>query len=169
MLGLVAETAPAGQTTPFVYDGEADIFGYYLPKTDVKAGKFKLRDIAIGAKDDFKKYLAGNRMATYAPVMVEFDDVTSKQRTNEMGQPYYENAPRVLPLSFRVVGREVSFVADDRQLGHVTFTGTLAPYMLDPKMMADQRAVMGAAQLRGDLTVGSQSFKQINFTWFGGD
>lgn len=167
-LSLIAWTSPAGQSPSFVYDSKADLFGYYLPTADVRAGKFKLRDLALGGSDDFKKYLAGNRMATYAPVMIEFDNLTSKQRTNEMGQPYYENSPRVLPTSFRVSGSTVAFAGHDKELGDVAFNGTLAPYMLDLKFKPENRAVMSRSALSGVLTVGGKPYK-VMLNWFGGD
>jgi hypothetical protein len=168
LLSVVASTSPAGQSQPFVYDSKVDLFGYYMPTADVKVGKFKLNNLALGGKDEFKKYLAGNRMATYAPVMLEFDDVTSPQKTNEMGQPYYANAPRVLPTSFRVAGASVTFAGHDKQVGDVVFNGTLAPYMLDAKVKQEQRAAMSAAALTGDLAVNGKTQK-VMFTWFGGD
>ncbi len=167
-LSLVAGTSPAGQSTPFVYDSKSDLFGYYMPTADVRVGKFKLNNLALGGQDDFKKYLAGDRMATYAPVMIAFYDVTSPQKTNEMGQSYYTNAPRVLPTSFRVSGGLVTFTGHDKQLGDVSFNGALAPYMLDPKFKPEQRASMNMPALTGNLTVNGKTQK-VMFTWFGGD
>ena len=167
-LSLVAGTSPAGQGPPYAYDSKVDLFGYYMPTAEVKVGKFKLNNLAIGGNDDFRKYLAGDRMATYAPVMIAFDDVTSKQRTNEMGQPYYENSPRILPTAFNISGASVTFAGHDKQVGDVAFNGTLAPYMLDPKFKPDQRAVMNMAALAGNLRVGGKSYK-VMFNWFGGD
>jgi hypothetical protein len=167
-LSAVTWTAsPAGQPS-YVFDSRVDLFGYYMPTADVKVGKFKLNNLAIGAKDDFKKYLAGDRMATYAPVMIAFDDVTSPQKTNETGQPYYENSPRVLPAAFKISGASVTFAGHDKQLGDVSFSGALAPFMLDPKFKPEQRAAMSMPALTGNLTVNGKAQK-VMFTWFGGD
>jgi hypothetical protein len=167
-LSVVAGTSPAGQSPAYVYDSKVDLFGYYLPNTDVSVGKFKLNHLALGGQDDFKKYLAGNRMATYAPVMIAFDDVTSPQKTNETGQPYYTNAPRVLPTAFKVSGASVTFEGHDKQLGDVKFAGALAPYMIDPKFKPEARPAMSMPALTGDLTVNGKTQKVV-FTWFGGD
>jgi len=165
---LVAGTSPAGQNPAFVYDSKVDLFGYYMPTADVRVGRFKLNNLALGGQDDFKKYLAGDRMATYAPMMIAFDDVTSPQKTNETGQPYYTNAPRVLPAAFKVSGASVTFAGHDKQLGEVAFKGMLAPYMIDPKFKPEQREAMSMAALTGDLTVNGKTQK-VMFTRFGGD
>lgn len=171
LLASGADANGAAQTPrgAFTFHEKADLFGYYLPASDVSAGKFKLRDIAIGGRDDFKKFLAGARQPNYAPVMVEFDDVTSAQRTNEMGQPYYENAPRVLPMAFRLDGANVAFDGTDTQIGHVSFSGELSDYMFSTGASPEKRAVHGRPALTGDLVVGDKTFKNVKFTWFGGD
>jgi hypothetical protein len=168
-LAILFAASTAYSDAPFAYSVTGDPSGYYLPKGTVRTGKFSLRDIAIGGADDFRKYLAGQRMATYAPVMIEFDDVTSPQRTDETGAPYYANAPRVLPAAFRLEGTTLTFAGDDKQLGHVTFAGKLAAYMLSAKVSPDERAAMNEAPLTGDLTVGKTTFRHVMFTWFGGD
>lgn len=161
-----AAPAPRGA---FTFNESADLFGYYLPTGAVAVGKFKLRDIAIGGRDDFKKFLAGARQPTYAPVMIEFDDVTSPQHTNEMGQPYFENAPRILPTAFRLDGANVAFDGTDPKIGHVSFSGELTDYMLKTGADPEARTVQSRPALTGDLVVGDKTFKNVTFTWFGGD
>ena len=42
----------------------------------------------------------------------------------ELGE-YYTNAPRALPNAYRVAGNSVTFIGVDKQIGVVTFSGTL--------------------------------------------
>ncbi len=153
----------------FVYEERVDLFGYYMPSKDIRIGKYKLRDIAVGGRDDFKKFLGGDRVPNYAPMMIEFEDVTSEQRTNEMGQAYYVNSPRVLPIAFRFDGTNVDFDGEHKQIGHVSFTGSLAPYMFMTDGKREMRALQKRPALTGDLVVGEKTFKGVSFTWFGGD
>ena len=162
---LASAPTAAAPLSGFLYQPKANMFGYYLPKPDLRVGKFQLIDIAIGIPDEFKQFLSGKRIAGYAPVMLEFEDVTSKTRLNELGHPYHINAPRVLPVAFRVAGSAIAFDGDDKQLRHVTFIGKFDL----AKVHAAGGGQESGAVLAGDLTVGSKIFKGLTFTWFGGD
>lgn len=155
--------APAAAS--FVYQSKTDLFGYYIPATDVRVGKFKLNNVAIAGADDFKTFFGGQRLDTFAPVMVCFDDTSSKQLTGELG-PYYQNAPRVLPSAFTVSGDVVTFAGNDKQVGPVTFKGKLnLKAVAGAKGSGDANAIV----MTGDLTVGAKTFKNVQFRWFGGD
>ncbi len=161
-------SAAAGELTGFTYNSKADLFGYYIPDASrpvVIGGRFRFRDLALGAQQDFLSFRPGNSKATYAPVMLEFDDTRSRQRVNEMGATYYENAPRILPAAFRISGSKIAFAGDDRQLGHVTFSGKLDLAALASAQGDQPNAIV----LRGDLSVGGKTFRNIAFGWFGGD
>src|SRR6185295_3541870 len=131
VLLLLAACSPAKQDAPapltgFLSDKANDLFGYYMPLREIKVGKFKLDHLALATPDDFRSYEAGkDRLPTFAPVMLVFSDITSRQLTNELGQPYFENAPRALPTAYRVSGGAITFVGGDKQVGPVTFTGKL--------------------------------------------
>jgi hypothetical protein len=155
--------APAA--TGFVYQSKADLFGYYIPATDVRVGKFKLNNFAIAGADDFKDFFGGKRLDAFAPVMVGFDDTSSKQLNGELG-PYYQNAPRVLPSAFTVSGDVVTFAGTDKQVGPVIFKGKLnLKAIAGAKANGDANAIA----MTGDLTVGAKTFKNLQFRWFGGD
>lgn len=156
--------------TGFHHDPKLDVFGYYIPEGEVKIGKWVLSSLDIGTPQDFIDYEKGKRdPPEYAPLMIEFNDVTSPQRENELGGMYYTNERRVLPTAYAIAGNRVSFVAKDAVLGNVIFTGIL-------DIAAVKRATAAAGQtsdtsivLTGDLIVGSHVLKNLKFTWFGGD
>jgi len=156
----------AGDLHGFTSDRKQDLFGYYMPTKTVRFGKFELAHISISDNADFKKFESGGyKGVPFASVMVEFNDTTSPKKQGELGE-YYTNAPRVLPNAYRVVGNSVTFIGVDKQIGVVTFSGTLDLAQIK-KTKAGGR--MDAVVLKGDLTAGTKTVKGITFTWFGGD
>ena len=170
------ETAPAPSTAPaatppapvtFSHDPALDGFGYYFTDAVVQSGNLRLASLNIGQAGDFADWEAGKRPATYAPIFLTFDDVTSPTAENEMGQIYRTISVRVMPTAYRVDGQEVSFHGVDPRLGEVTFTGAF-----DPRALKDAKAAgPGEPQpvLTGGLQVGGQQFRNISFLYFGGD
>lgn len=158
----------------FSHDNKSDLFGYYLPPDGIKVGHFVLHTFAIGQMDDLKKWETGKeRLTTWAPVMVSFTDLTSKTVKNEESGEMEHQDVRVLPTAYRIKGNTVAFVGAMKGIGTVTFTGTL-----DVPAIAKLNAAAGTENgksesegnvLKGDLTVGSQTFKNIGFSWFAGD
>jgi hypothetical protein len=162
-------SGPAAPTPGFTHDKGADLFGYYLPAKELKVGNWRLTMLSIGGEDDFARWEAGQqRIATYAPVMLEFEDVTSPTVTNEMGQTVHKVTTRVLPTSYAVSGGKLAFAGQDAKLGPVGFAGVIDLAAL--KAAKAQGPNGGPATiLKGDLKVGSTEFKGFEFTWFGGD
>lgn len=142
-----------------------DLFGYYFPKDEVMVGNFKLRQLNLGSAEEFEGYEKGQRISpNYAPVMLEFDDVTSPEKENELGQTYHEVSRRVLPDSYEVTANRITFHGHDEMLGDVAFEG-----QLDPAALARVRA--GGAEepvLKGVVTAMRQKLSRA-FVWFGGD
>lgn len=170
------ETAPAPSTAPaaapampvtFSHDPKLDSFGYYLTDAQVQVGNFKLTSLSIGQASDFADWEAGKRPATYAPIFLAFDDVTSPTAENELGQIHHTVSVRVLPTAYRVDGQEVSFHGVDPSLGEVTLTGALDVAALKAAKAA------GPGQLNpvmtGVLRLGDQEFRNITFKYFGGE
>jgi hypothetical protein len=83
----------------------------------VQSGNLKLTSLNIGQASDFADWEAGKRPATYAPIFMAFDDVTSPTAENEMGQVYHTVTVRVMPTAYRVDGQEVSFHGVDPRPG----------------------------------------------------
>ena len=157
--------APEPQLSGFSHAPGLNLFGYYLAKAPVQFGNHRLRNVHLGAPEEFDSYEKGQRIsAAYAPLMLEFDDITSPKRENELGQPYYEISRRVLPSAYRVTGQTVSFRGRDAVLGDVTFEG-----QFDAKALERVRA--GGADepvLSGVIVAMGQSVSR-SFVWFGGD
>lgn len=163
--GPPATPAPAAHLTGFFHQPGQDLFGYYFAKAPVQFGNFKLRELHLGTAEEFASYEKGQRVSpNYAPMMLEFDDVTSPERENELGQPYHEVSRRVLPKAYRVTADQLSFYGEDAVLGEVSFEGEL-----DAKALARVRA--GGAEepvLTGTLAAMGQRLNRV-FVWFGGD
>jgi hypothetical protein len=171
----VASTAvPASAQAPtpltgFTHEKGADLFGYYLPPKDVKVGNWQLTVFSIGAEEDFARWEAGQqRIPNYAPVMLEFEDVTSPTTTNEMGQQVHTRSVRVLPSGYAISGAKLSFSGQDPAIGPVAFSGVIDLAALKASK-AEGPNGGPATILKGDLKVGASSFNGQAFTWFGGD
>ncbi len=163
----LASAAPPALHKAFVSDKTKDYFGYYLPAGTVKAGHFQLRNLFIGAKDDFVSFESGKADKAFAAVMVEFDDVTSPKKTGEDGQEFYTRTIRVLPSGYAVGNGAVHFVGTDKTLGAVTFDGTFTVDFFK-KPAPDVPHPDDHPILKGKLTIGKQSYN-VAFNWFGGD
>lgn len=163
--GPAPAATPAAHLTGFFHEPGLNLFGYYFAKAPVQFGNFKLRELHLGTAEEFASYEKGQRISpNYAPVMLEFDDVTSPQRENELGQPYHEVSRRVLPKAYKVTSEQVSFYGQDDVLGEVSFEG-----QLDAKAL--ERVRGGAAEepvLTGVLSAMGQKLNRA-FVWFGGD
>ncbi len=163
--GPTAPPAPAAHITGFFHEPGLNLFGYYFAKAPVQFGNFKLRELHLGTAEEFASYEKGQRISpNYAPVMLEFDDVTSPQRENELGQPYHEVSRRVMPKAYKVTSDQVSFYGQDDVLGEVSFDG-----QLDAKAL--ERVRGGAAEepvLNGVIEAMGQKLNRA-FVWFGGD
>jgi hypothetical protein len=164
-----ASAAPAAAPAPvtFAHDPGLDSLGYYFTDAVVQAGNLKLTSLNIGQASDFADWEAGKRPATYAPIFMEFEDVTSPKAENELGQTYHTVSLRVMPTAYRVDGREVSFHGVDPQVGEVTFSGA---FDLDA-LKAAKAAGPGEPQpvLKGGLQVGDRQFRNISFKYHGGE
>lgn len=164
-----AAATPAGPADPtgFTHTADADLFGYYQPTAPVKVGNWELTNFHIAGEEDFDKWEGGQRTATYGPVMLEFDDITSAMATNELGGQYRAVSERVLPDAYSISGADIVFVDKDSKLGKVSFRGKL-----DLAAIAAAKRENAETQgpvMTGTLTVGDKTFENVAFTWYGGD
>jgi len=166
-----ANAAPAVEVTGFSHPAGADLFGYYMPATEVKAGDHRLDHFHIGDEQAFAEWEGGQRDGPYGPVMFEFDDVTSPKATNELGGEVHTVRERAVADAYSIApDGEIRFVDNHPKLGKVTFSGRL-----DMSALAANKAPTGPSGpvqttvLTGTLTVGDQTFRDVQFTWFGGD
>lgn len=174
-----AKEAPAAAADPtgFSHPAGSDLFGYYMAKTDVKVGTWQLVNFHLGGEDDFAKWEANDRMTTYAPVMMEFDNTASPKQTNELGAEFHTESERVLPSAYAIApDGKIDFVGTGAKLGKVTFHGKIDMNLLKAMSGANGSATPPPADadpdatvMTGTLTVGDQTFENLAFTWFGGD
>ncbi|WP_421931393.1 hypothetical protein [Phenylobacterium sp.] len=163
--------APAAVPAPaaggFSHVKGEDVFGYYIPNTEVKVGNWRLENISFGLEEDFTAWEGGARDGPSAPIMFDFVDVTSANGENEMGQTTYAKTIRVLPTSYKIGGGDLRFTGKDATLGVVQLDGTV-----DMAALKRARAAGPGAQetvLRTGLMIGQTPFKNLSFNWFGGD
>ena len=157
--------APPPPAPGFAHAMTSDLSGYYLPVGEVTVGKWRLHHLFVGQASDFQGWEGGTRSATFAPVMLEFEDSTSPMISTELGETRSVTA-RVLPTSYAVSDTAVSFSGQSPELGRVTFEGRL-----DPGALATARRNLGGdgVVMSGRLRVGGQTVDGVRMTWWMGD
>jgi hypothetical protein len=175
LLALGTSALAGDSVTGFSHDNKSELFGYYLPPDGTKTGHYLLHDFAIGPLDDIKKWESGkDRMANYAPVMFQFTDVSSKLVKNEeSGEMEHSEEVRVMPTAYRIKGNTIAFVGASKEIGTVTFTGTLDLKEIT-KLNTEAGTDSAEAQskgdvMKGDLTIAGKLYKNIGFSWFAGE
>jgi len=158
-----ADPSFTGFTRP---KGDAQ-FGYYLPAAEVKVGDYRLDNLHIAGQNGFNDWESGQRTKTYAPVMLEFVDVTSPSRVNALGNTVYSVKLKVLPSAYLVTDDHVRLVGSHPKLGEVRLDAKIDPAMLKKSKAA--RGKNGETVATGALQVGDTPFQSIAFTWRGGD
>jgi hypothetical protein len=161
---------PPGEAPPppapgFVHAMTSDLSGYYLPAGEVAVGKWRLHHLFVGQAADFEGWEGGARSATFAPVMLQFEDVTSPMIQTELGEARSVTV-RVLPMTYSVSDSAVAFAGQSAELGRVTFEGRL-----DPEALATAKRNLGGdgVVMTGRLRVGGQTIEGVRMTWWMGD
>lgn len=144
-----------------------DQFGYYLPANEVKIGHYRLDHLHIAGQQGFNDWESGQRTKTYAPVMLEFVDVTSPSRVNALGNTVYSVKLKVLPTAYLVSDDHVRLVGSHPKLGEVRLDAKIDPAMLKKSKAA--KGKNGETVAAGALQVGDTPFNNVAFTWRGGD
>lgn len=142
-------------------------FGYYLPTTEVKLGDYRLDNLHVAGQMGFNDWESGQRTKTYAPVMLEFVDITSPARKNALGNVVYSVKLKVLPTAYAVTDDRIRLVGSHPKLGEVRLDAKLDPAAL--KKSQGAKGKDGVTVASGALQVGDMPFKQVSFTWRGGD
>ncbi|KQS56481.1 hypothetical protein ASG17_10875 [Brevundimonas sp. Leaf363] len=158
--------APASGPAAFTYEEPDDISGYYLPASDAEAGGYVLDHVFLGQPAEFEAWQAGTRSATFAPVMLEFQNAATTQRIGmEADGP--GRGIRVLPTRYSLDGGRVHFEGTARPIGRVVFDGRL-----DKDALASAKRNLGGAEtpvVVGRLKVGGEVVENVRLAWFGGD
>jgi len=158
-----ADPTFTGMTRP---KGDAQ-FGYYLPTTEVKVGKYRLDNLHIAGQQGFNDWESGQRTKTYAPVMLEFVDITSPARKNALGNVVYSVKLKVLPTAYLVTDDRVRMVGSHPKLGEVRIDAKIDAAAL--RKSKGTKGKDGAVVVTGPLQVGDTPFSSVSFKWLGGD
>ena len=142
-------------------------FGYYLPVNEVKVGDYRLDNLHVAGQMGFNDWETGQRTKTYAPVMLEFVDITSPARKNALGNVVYSVKLKVLPDAYAVTDERIRLVGKHPKLGDVRLDVKLDPVAL--KKTKGVKGKDGLTVATGALQVGDTPFKDVAFTWLGGD
>lgn len=149
----------------FVHSAQGDLSGYYLPVSDVAIGSLRLDHIFLGQAFEFEAWERGETSPTFAPVMLQFDDVSSPMVATELGETHSISV-RVLPTRYSVTEDAIRFAGRSDELGSVSFNARI-----DQEALATARRNLGdeGAVLTGALIVGGRRFEDVRFLWYGGD
>lgn len=159
------DRSEAPDATAFSYTATVDLSGYYLPVSDLRPGVWSLSHVFIGQPAEFSAWPSGQRDATFAPVMLQFDDATSPMVQTELGEAH-SIVERVLPTSYSVSDGRIRFDGESAKLGTVRFDGRL-----DPGALATARRNLGddGTVLTGQLTIGDLPPRTVSLRWWMGD
>ncbi len=148
----------------FRREGAEQLYGYYVPKTDIRQGQYKLADIALGAQDDFATYTASGDMAGWAPVMAVFADTARPPAPSMEGTG---NRFPVLPSRYSVVGDTITFSGHDEKVGNIEFSGKLDLVKIGHYIALNE----GSSEpvMTGDLTINGKVYPKVDFTYDPGD
>lgn len=163
-----APASPA-ELTGFTHVQDENLFGYYMPIQEVQIGDLRLDHIHIGSEMEFAAWEQGERMETYAPIMLQFSDVSSPLVTNELGQETHTRQVRVLPSAYRVGAGELQFVGSGPDIGSVQLDGRLDLDRLRQTQAAGPSGAGQAPVLRLSGQIGAERLQNLGFFWFGGD
>ncbi len=164
--GRPPATAPVPAAAPaFSHALTSDLSGYYMPATDIRFGDWSFDHIFVGQAAEFQAWEGGTRSATFGPVMLQFDDVTSPMVATELGEARSVTA-RVLPTRYEVTDTAIRFEGRSAELGEVRFEG-----VLDPGALATARRNLGdeGVVISGRLTVGDAAARTVQLRWWAGD
>jgi len=162
-----AERGPEPATTTakaFSHDLPEDVSGYYIPTEEVRIDNWRLHHVFLGQVPDFIAWEAGARRAGFAPVMIEFEDMTGPPVATEAGER--RRRLRLIAAAYAVTEDRVRVEALSGGLGAVAFDGRL-----DQDALSHARRNLGdeGAVLKGRLKVGNRTFDGVSLRWWAGD
>lgn len=155
------EPAAASKAAAFKHDLPEDVSGYYVPTEEVRVDNWRLHHVFMGQVPDFIAWEGGQRNSGFAPVMIEFEDMTGPPL--ETGN---RRRLRLIPAAYDVTEDRVRVQALSGGLGAVSFDGRL-----DQGALATARRNLGdrGVVLKGTLKVGNRTFNNVSMRWWAGD
>lgn len=160
-----APSSPPAAATAFSYASTDDLSGYYMPIAEERLGPWSLNHVFVGQATEFEDWASGRRSATFAPVMLQFDDMTSPMVQTEIGEARGVTE-RVLPTTYSVSDDRIRFEGQSEKLGRVRFDGRL-----DGGALAMARRNLGdeGTVVTGVLTVDGLPPRTVRLRWWMGD
>jgi hypothetical protein len=151
-----AEGAPAAPAAnAFSHSQTEDLWGFYtVGEAQVGPGDYTLTYLFIGQAQEFADWEAGKRLATFAPVMLEF-------------LVPGETTERVLPTSYSVSDSRIRMTGTSSNGEPVTFDG-----QLNLGTLATARRNLGGAEepaIVATIRIGDQTYSGVKLNWNGGD
>ncbi|MCF8878347.1 hypothetical protein L5876_00780 [Hyphobacterium sp. SN044] len=153
-----------GAANSQVFAAETELFGYYLPDTDVGIGDIRLDHIAIGMDWEFEEFFAG-QPENYQPFVMAFDDVSSPTGIGELGNTYYEVSYAVFPENFLITDEALTFSGTHEVIGAYSFEGTFNAQQVE----AFHEGLPAEGALTGTLRIGDDVFENVSFQGWLGD
>lgn len=157
--------ASAASANAFSYASTTDLSGFYMPASEARIGKWELDHVFVGQSAEFREWTGADRAATFAPVMVAFNDATSPMTETEMGETRSIKA-RVLPTRYAVSDDRIEFEGASPEIGAVRFEGRI-----DQGALATARRNLGddGVVVTGTLTAAGQTVRDVKLRWWMGD
>ena len=149
------EAAPAAPANAFSHSQTEDLWGFYtVGEAQVGPGDYTLTYLFIGQEQEFADWEGGKRLATFAPVMLEF-------------LVPGETTERVLPTSYSVSDSRIRMTGTSSNGEPVTFDG-----QLNVGTLATARRNLGVSEepaITATIRIGDQSYSGVKLNWNGGD
>jgi len=147
-----------------VFAAETELFGYYIPDTDVGSGDIRLDHISVGMDWEFEEFFAG-QPDRYQPLVMAFDDVSSPTGVGELGNTYYEVSYAVFPENFLITDSAMTFSGTHEVIGTYSFEGTFNAAQVE----AFHQGFPAEGALTGTLRIGDEVFENVSFQGWMGD
>lgn len=147
-----------------IFAADTELFGYYMPDTDVGVGDIRLDNIAVGMDWEFEEFFAG-QPERYQPLVMAFDDVSSPTGVGELGNTYYEVTYAVFPENFLITDTSLTFSGTHEAIGDYSFEGTFNAAQVE----AFHEGFPAEGALTGTLRIGDEVFEDISFQGWMGD
>ncbi len=148
-------SATASPASAFVHSQTEDLSGYYrVDGARVGSADVSLTQLFVGQAQDFRAWEDGQRSATFAPVMLEFQGAGG---TTE----------RVLPDSYSVNDGRVRMAGSNASGERVTFDGRM-----NAGALATARRNLGGGEepaLTAAIAIGDRTWSGVKLSWYGGD
>ena len=146
------EAPGAFKAGAFKHDLPEDVSGYYIPTETVRVDGWRLHHVFMGQVPDFIAWEGGERSASFAPVMMEFERQGARRT-------------RLIPTQYDVTEDRLRFEARSRELDAVSFDGKL-----DQGALSTARRNLGdeGVVLKGTLKVANRTFNNVSMRWLAG-